>query len=882
MFVANSDNINLDYNFVPFNSTATGWLNYIELNANRTLTVSTGQFTFRDQDTLAALSNRNYTIGNAGAVLTLWNISDPSNVINQQDSLSGTQLNFVQQLGASAHAEYILFDGNLFYQPLPSGKIENQNLHALSQADLIIVTYPDWLSEAQRLADFHLKHDHLRTVVATTTQVYNEFSGGALDISAIRDFTKMFYDRGWATASLDTPRYLLLFGDGSYDPKSRIGGNTNFIPAYESYNSTSLIGSFTVDDFFGLLNDNEGALQGAELVDIGIGRLPAKNIEEARTLVDKVISYSTPGSITDNTYCAGNNQIRLGDWRNTLCFLADDGNGNLHLDQSERLVKKVITDAPEFIIDKIYLDAYQQVSTPGGNRYPEVNDAFTRRVEKGALLINYTGHGGEIGLADEGVLNVSMINSWKNLNNLSAWITATCEFSRFDDPLRTSAGELVLLNNAGGGICLFTTVRLAFANENESLNTSLLKYMFIPINGEMPRLGDMMRLTKRANSGIRNLVLLGDPALRLAYPQYKVATTLITESNSSVVADTIRALSRITISGVVTDKNGQTLTDFNGVVYPTVYDKESNIFTLGNDGNNNAGSPITHFKLRKNILYRGKASVVNGVFKTSFIVPKDISPQFGVGRISYYAHNGVTDAGGYDESIQVGGVSSTALNDSKGPVIQLFLNDDKFVFGGMTDAAPKVFAILSDSSGINTVGNGIGHDISVSLDRNSNQLYVLNDYYESDLDNYQKGRVTYSLADLSSGRHTLQFKVWDINNNSSEAYTEFVVSESAKLALDHVLNYPNPFTTHTTFMFEENKPCVSMSIQVQIYTVSGKLIKTLNDYVTNAGYRNTSVEWDGRDDFGDPIGRGVYVYRLKVKTADGEVADKFEKLVILK
>ncbi len=524
LFNVSSSDINIDYTFVPYNSTATGWLNYVEVNATRALSLSGTQYFFRDQDTTSTTSHRNYIIGNPKPGLTLWNISDETTVSEQQFIFSGSHLNFVQQLDASAHAEYLLFDGNLFYQPTADGKIENQNLHAMAQADFLIVAFPEFLAEAQRLADFHHEHDNMKVNVATTDQVYNEFGSGAKDVSAIRDFTKMFYDRGLATAALDTPRYILLFGDGSYDPKTRIGGNTDFVPTYQSKNSTSYLSSYTSDDFFGMLSDNDGRLEGAELMDIGVGRFPVKNMDESRAMVDKVITYSTPGEIMDNTYCAGTNSTRLGDWRNVLCFVADDGNFNLHLWQSERVLTVVKNAHPEYNIDKIYFDAYRQFSTPGGQRYPEVNDGITRRVEKGALLINYTGHGGEIGWADENTLNIPMIDGWNNNNNLPAFITATCEFSRFDDPGRTSAGELVLLNKNGGGICLFTTVRLALSGDNEALNTSLIKYMFLPINGEMPRLGDLQRLTKRENSSIRNLDLLGDPALRLAYPQYNIAT----------------------------------------------------------------------------------------------------------------------------------------------------------------------------------------------------------------------------------------------------------------------------------------------------------------------------------------------------------------------
>ena len=465
---------------------------------------------------------------------------------------------------------------------------------------------------------------------------------------------------------------------------------------------------------------------------------------------------------------------------------------------------------------------------------------------------------------------------------MPAFITATCEFSRYDDPLRTSAGEFVLLNSTGGGICLFTTVRLAFAIDNELINSDMMVHFFQPINGEMPRAGDIIRLSKRDNPSNRNVTLLGDPALRLAYPKHLITTESITESSTGIAADTISALSKITVQGKVTDVSGNVLTGFNGVVYPTIYDKSGKIYNQVNDF---AGADISlpdSFNLRKNILYKGKASVVNGVFTCSFIVPKDISIQYGKGRLSYYANSGAEDAHGFNENFYIGGISSNALNDNDGPQIKLYMNDENFIFGSITNASPNVYAILFDSSGINTVGNGIGHDITAQIDGKPQQLFVLNDYYESDLDSYQKGKVLFPLSTLSEGVHSVVFKAWDINNNSSESTTEFVVSSSAGLALDHVLNYPNPFTTYTQFMFEHNRPCTGMAIQVHIYTVSGKLVKTIDAYQVCEGFRNTAISWDGKDDFGDQLAKGVYVYRLVIRTAEGETAQKTEKLVLLR
>lgn len=879
-FNATSSDITLDYTFIPYSPTSTGYLDFIELNITRSLRFAGSELTFRYLDTTGFGGNIQYNISNSLAGLTLWNISDHNNVFEQEYTINNGVIEFTSPVIANGEQKYILFSNTAAKTPVFAGKISNQNLHGLQQAQYIIITHPNFKKEAERLADFHRDHDNLTSVVVELPQIFNEYSSGAQDAAAIRDFIRMFYER--ATSAADAPKYVLLFGDGSYDLKYHVGSNTNFITTYQSYESLSLLSSYTCDDFFGLLDPVEGDFIGTELIDVGIGRFPVKTDEEAREMVDKVITYSTPGEINDQTYCAGSNSTRLGDWRNVLCFISDDQDQNLHFRQSERIVKIVQQNFPVYNIDKINIDAYRQVSTPGGQRYPEVNDAITQRVQKGALILNYTGHGGELGWASESILNNDMINSWRNPNNMPAFVTATCEFSRYDDPQRTSAGEFVLLNGNGGGICLFTTVRIAFAFDNELINSDMMMHMFTQVNGEMPRAGDIIRLSKRDNPSNRNVTLLGDPALRLVYPQYRITTTAIEETGSGLSIDTLSALSKVTIKGKVLDDNGNTLTGFNGVVYPTVYDKEVKVYNVVNDATGSDISLPDSFNLRKNILYKGKASVTNGEFSCSFIVPKDISFQYGKGRLSYYAHNGSADAKGFDENLYIGGVSSTALNDNLGPQIKLYMNDENFVTGSMTNSTPNIFAVLFDSSGINTVGNGIGHDITAIVDNNPKQLFVLNDYYESDLNSFQQGRVRYGLDELSEGLHTLTFKAWDINNNSSEATTEFVVSSSAGLALQHVLNYPNPFTTRTTFMFEHNKPCTGMAIQVQIFTVTGKLVKTLDAYQVCEGFRNTPLDWDGKDDFGDQLARGVYIYRLRIRTADGETAQKTERLVLIR
>lgn len=875
-FLSSSTQLSLTYTYAKPLSTSIGWLNFFELNFRQNLSMSENQLIFRDLNSVAAGNIALFNISNAASA-EVWEITDPYNIKIQDISINAALASFT--LPTDSLREFIIFKNASFLTPASYQPVANQNLHATSQADLIIVSYPDFLSEANRLAEFHISNDTLEAIVVTPQQIYNEFSSGARDITAIRNFVKMLYDRAEANTNL-LPRYLLLFGDGSYDNKNRIAINTNLIPTYQSANSLSPTSSYTSDDFYGLLDDNEGSWETTEILDIGIGRLPVASMEAAKIQVDKIINYAKPEPSVDAN-CTDGQATSFGDWRNIICFISDDEDGGQYTSQSETLANKLDTIYDSYNIDKIYLDSYTQESTPGGERYPDARDAINKRVDRGALLINYTGHGGEVGWAHERVLEIADINSWDNFNNLPAFMTATCEFSRYDDPSRVSAGELILLNTNGGGIALFTTTRLAYASDNFALTQKFYDNLLVPISGEMPSMGDVFRITKALSASYvntRNFTLLGDPALTLAYPDFDIQTTAInndTSVNSS--PDTLKALSKITVTGYLKDKSGQKLTGFNGVLYPTVYDKASSHSTLANDPQ----STVINFKLQKNILYKGKVTVKNGDFSFSFIVPKDIAYQYGTGRISYYAHDNTNDAAGYFENIIIGGSNPEFVADEKGPDIQLFLNDEKFVYGGITDENPVLLAIVSDSNGVNTVGNGIGHDITAILDNDNNQFFVLNDYYEADMDSYQKGKVRYPFSELSEGKHTLTFKVWDVYNNSSETSTEFIVASSAEFALSHVLNYPNPFTTHTSFYFEHNRPCLPLDIQLQIYTVSGRLIKTILSSMHTDGYRSDPIDWNGLDDFGNKIAKGVYVYRVKVRSLDGATADKFEKLVIL-
>ena len=868
---------------------ATGWLDNIVYNARRNLIFNQTQFNFRDRKTVVGPNTfAKYILTNNNAISpTIWDVTNPFDIKEQQYNVSANILDFTAT--SDSLKQFTIFTPTQAFTPKGYGSIPNQNLHGIQQADFVIVTHPSFLAEAQRIANIHQLYDTLTYAIATTQEVYNEFSSGTPDIGGIRDFVKMLYKR--PTDPNEATKYLLLLGDASYKNKDiNLSGNTALIPAYETAISTSYTNSFITDDYFAMMDNNEGDLLsgGPDLVDIGVGRFPVKNKAEAIAVTNKVenyykLNYGFNPNAIESSCVTAENDYPQGDWRNWVCFVADDEDSNEHINQANNLANKIYNGNKYYNVDKIFIDAYVQESTPGGSRYPLAVEDLERRIEKGALILNYTGHGGELGLAEERIVDVPQILNWKNKNNMPLFVTATCEFSRFDDPDRTSAGEYCLLNENGGAIGLMTTVRLAFSGLNYILNDKFYNHALSPMsNGKMPHIGDLYRLTKRdlapGNSQYMNFVILGDPALKLAYPQQRVFTTSI---NSQAVTptsiDTLNALSLLSITGYVGDANGNKLTNFNGIVYPTVFDKAVTVTTVANDASSN---PLP-FLLQKNIIYKGKSEVINGDFTFSFLVPKDISYNYGIGKISYYAHNGVNDANGYYDKIVIGGSNPNAVSDNQGPSISLFMNDEKFVSGGVTNENPKVYAKVSDISGINTIGTGIGHDIVAVLDENTKDAIILNDYYVSDLNTYQSGKIRYPLNELPEGNHTLTLKVWDVQNNSSSSYTDFVVANQADLALTHILNYPNPFTTKTKFFIEHNQCCVSLKVLIQIYTITGKVVKSINQTINNEGFRLDGIEWDGKDEFGDKLARGVYIYKVSVTDGSKKKADKIEKLVIL-
>jgi hypothetical protein len=853
-------------------SSAKGWIDWIKLQGRKSNTFP-GQVTqYIDYKSVAPGRVTGFSIRGQVNDAIVWDISDPTNAKQVQVTRTGDSITF--KSATDTLKTFIAFTPTSSIIPsIKSVAIPNQNLHSSAPVDMIILTHPLFRAYAQKLANIHLANSGLISQIFTPEEVYNEFSGGIPDIAAIRNFLRMKYLKQNGT---NHPlKYLLLFGDGSYENKTLPPNNPNFIPTYQSQNSNVYVSSFTSDDFYGLLDDGEGEADGTE--DIGIGRLPVSDTVQAGIMLSKIRKYLDP--------------VNMGDWKNVICLAADDEDGNVHLSDAEGLASLLKDSVPSYNVQKIYLDAFRQTTTVNGQSYPEVEKAINDRINSGCLIFNYTGHGNENSLSAERVVKTEDINSWKNGGKLPLFITATCEFSRFDDievnvltremTGKTSAGEMVLLNKDGGGIALMSTTRVVYSAPNYFLNKNILDAAFdLDENGNTMRLGDIIRIAKN-NSGSgankRNFTLLGDPALKLTYPWYgKVVTDSVNKVSVSGKIDSLKALSVVTVAGHINDPKGKLMSSFNGTISPLVFDKASKIKTLANDG-----GPTMEFELRNNILFSGKTMVKNGTFTFSFIVPRDIDYSFGKGKISYYANNQDKDMNGSFYNFIVGGFSNATLSDTSGPEIKLYLNDTLFRSGGITDNNPKLLAIIEDAGGINTTGSGIGHDLTGYIDNDINRSFVLNEYFENDFDNYRRGRITYGLSGLSGGSHSLTIKAWDNFNNSSVKTIVFLIETENKFILKNLLNYPNPFLLETRITAEHNRPDNELSVVINIFNLNGRIIKILNVSVPPTGYTLPPIIWDGNDNSGMKVGKGIYPYTVIVTSKNGETARASGRMIIL-
>lgn len=869
--------INLKYenNGVPI---SIGYLNYIKLNCQRYLKGFGKQFRFQLQNQSNSVGL--YEIANANNLTQVWDISDIYNVSKITNS-NQSLISFKAHLQQNTH--FIAIDPSDYYLPLKEAqtRVTNQDLKGsifkntngqFQDIDYLIITPSFLYPQAEKLANFHRNYASLNVKVVPLEQIYQEFASGKQDIGAIRNFVKYVYFN--ASSNSSKVQYLNLFGDASYDFKNKIPAalNTNIVPIYHALRGNSLgESSFATDDFFGMMDANEGDnfAYGSNGLDVAVGRMIVSSNQQADDMVNKVMAYHDIKS--------------YGSWRNNYVYIADDidkiSDASLEVVQNQ-VADELWLNKPFMNINKIILDSYLQESSAGGFRYPKAKQDIYNAFEKGALVFNYLGHGGEDGLAQERLWEKSTGQNLFNPNKFPLFITLTCDFSRFDNPYKKTAGEYTYWNPNGGAIAMITTVREVSQAGAEAFNFELNKQLFGFNQSTYPSIGEALRRAKNiASASAKVIFCLGDPALKLAIPQSKIVLTKVNDMPVTGAIDDFKALSYIKLSGEILNESNQFQSTYNGDLAVAIFDKNSQKSTIVNDGI----GQVMNFTALGETIFRGNANIVNGKFEFGFVVPRDIRIPLGNGRISFYAKRNqiLLDKTGYNTVIKIGGINPNAAADTTPPKVKLYMNDQTFINGGITNESPIFLAYLDDENGINTA-SGIGHDIIGILDGNETNPYIMNDYYETEPDNYKLGKVKFPFRNLSVGLHTIKFKAWDVYNNIVTAEIQFLVMGNDTLALTNVLNYPNPFVSYTQFWFTHNKPFEPLEVQVQVMTVSGKVVWTHNQTITTEGFLSREISWDGKDDFGDRLGKGVYIYKLTVKSnVSNTKTEKYEKLVIL-
>lgn len=832
-----------------------GYLDYFVLSFKRVLAGYGDQTVFRSGESLGNAISR-FEIATPKSPVAIWDITNPLRPVIQEYQTSGS-LSF--SVATDSLRTFIMFSGNA---PGPGTitAIDNQDLHGLATPDLLIITYSAFLPEALRLAAHREKQSGWQVVTVTTEQVFNEFSTGHEDVSALRDFAKYLFDK-----SPQKLKALLLFGKGSYDYKERVTDNTDFVPIYESRNSLHPLLSYSSDDYYGFLEPGEGSWEedppANHSMDISVGRLPVKTLEEARHVVDKIINYET-----------GPN--RFGEWRKQIVFVADDGDFNTHQLQADQMAEFVESGHPEFTTQKILVDAYPQMVTVSGELAPDATTALLNAFDHGALVVNYSGHGNEQLWAQERILDAQTIQKLDN-KHLPLMVTATCEFGRHDDPRFASNGENLITRAGSGAIGLVSTSRLVQSSTNFLLNQAFYDALFVKENAAFLTIGEIFRRTKNnSQNGVsnRNFSLLCDPSLTLALPRNRIDSVSIKTVDAS---DTLMALSRVRAGAKVIRENGVTMDDFNGTAVLTLFDKRSSLTTLGDEN-----APF-NYQSWKNKLYHGTVSVTGGEFSFEFIIPKNISYTIGSGKLNLYAWDELLalDASGSDQDFAIGSSSGNPQADVTAPDIKVYLGDSTFVNGGLVPPSTRIYARLHDESGISISAYGIGNGLQATIDDSA--TYALDDSYAADKDDFTHGTVSYPLRDLAPGLHRMVLLAWDTYNNPGGAETTFRVSNTDDLVIERFGCFPNPFNQHSTLYFTHNQSGDDLSGQVLLYSPRGELMRSFDFESYASPYWVELLQLDRFDGTGNYLPAGIYVARLILRSREsGVMRERVTKLII--
>lgn len=849
-----------------------GYLDYIRVNYTRRLALRGSQTTFRGgvEDEFAT-----FEIDGCNKDVRVW---DLSSVVPRElkGSLSGNRYSVVAPSGYNDELVVVDIKGQF-----PSvgfvGEVTNQNLHAIQHADMVIIIPSNGVlkSAAEKLAEAHRSIDSLKVEVVTAQQLYNEFSSGTPDVTAYRRFMKMLYDR--ATTPDSVPKYLLMFGDSWYDNRLITLPNLkqdDYLLCYESQNSVDPVRSYVLEDYMGFLDDGEGANHKRDKVDIGVGRIPVTSLVVANAVVAKIISYMK--------------NEEAGDWQNVIAVFADDGDSsmpNQHMKDAEGVTEVMKEYYSSYIVDRIYWDDFAAEKTAVGLRYPAVTKAIKSRLDKGALVVNYSGHGGPNLLSHELTWKASDMAELKS-PRLPFWITASCDIGPFDKG-ENSFAEVALVNGTGGAIGLFTTTRTVLQAYNTKLNKEFMKALLSPVNGgDAVALGDAVRVAKnnvitlnsdRTENKLQ-YVLLGDPALRLKFPEYRIRVDKV----NGVVPDSSAQASaggEIVVEGCVVTRDGEFVDDFKGVLFANMFDCAEDVRTLDNSG---LGS-FEYTAYKKNI-FSGNDSIKDGCFKIKIPIPLDISYSNENGMLNLFAVDSAKtrSAQGHFDQFIIGGTAEGVDNDGVGPEIKLYLNTPSFESGDKVNSTPCLWVELFDENGINTIGSGIGHDIVAIVDNDPAHTYNLNSLYTPLAGESGRGTIMLPLNALEPGEHTLMLRAWDLYNNSSVANITFVVEPEL---LPEVVEFSiegTPVINGKTseFVIKHNRPQSEIEVVIELFSIQGQALWKNAERVVCDGmeYR---YSWNGAISGDSPLATGVYVARAYVVSDNGISKPKSLKIVVV-
>ncbi|MCR5820885.1 MAG: type IX secretion system sortase PorU [Bacteroidaceae bacterium] len=775
---------------------------------------------------------------------------------------------------------YAVFDAASTYpSPTIGHAIENQDLHALDSIDMLIITPASGIFDAQaeRLADAHRTIDGLGVAVVRADQIFNEFSSGTPDATAFRLLLKMLYDR--AENISQAPRYLLLFGDGAWDNRMltsawKMYDPDDFLLCFESQNSVSDTRSYVMEEYYGLLDDGEGGNLTNDKTDIGVGRFPVRTVSDANTMVDKTIAYIE--------------KREAGAWRNIVCMMGDDGDNNDHMVKTDNVANLISETYPSLEVRKVMWDSYKRETRSNGNRYPQVEKVIKEQMEEGALVMNYTGHGSTYCLSHEFVLLLKDFAEFSS-PRYPLWVTAACDIMPFDGT-QDNIGETAVLNPNGGAVAFFGTTRTVYAGSNLLVNRAFSQVLFgRDDNGGWARVGDAVRMAKvnvitngrdvNAENKLQ-FVLLGDPALSFNTAPNSIVLDSINGISVDALPDgfTLHAGGKARFSGHVNASDGSPINDFDGILSARLYDSQNYITCY----NQTAADSAFKFNAYNKILYNGSDSIRAGRFSVSCPIPIDINYSDDFGRLQFYAisSDGVTEANGYSDTFLVGG-TEPSLQDKTGPTITAWLTNEEFTDGDAVNSTPYFVARLEDESGINSDGNGLGHDLELIIDNSASKTYILNDYFTADFGDYTRGSVAFSIPQLEEGDHTLLFRAWDNLNNTSTATLRFVVDPTLPMSILQLAATQNPASTSTSFILSFDRPGSECEFTLEVFDFSGHLLWTY----TASGASSTgtyAVPWNLCTSSGFPLGAGIYLYRARVKSDNSEEVSKTQKIIIYK